>query len=311
MEEAGMQFPDSKTLIAVLWGFGLSMGVLFLFIIPRSYDSFELSKDTYLNVRKKNEILSQMRINLHKSVEMEKNAVMALTDEESQDYAGQSLASSAAVEQDLTQIQSLVDATHLQDEEKFVNEFKNCWMEFRRLDQIILELAVQNTNLKAAFLSRGKGAEAMQRFERALKEVMRLTSQTPKEDRVAAIAWHAIAACGQILNMHGSHIAEISNEKMDQIEMQIKMEEKEVLLSLEELLGSIDKENQQTLLPAKTAFSEFMDVTAQVLEFSRKNSNVKSLELSIGKKRIISTQCAEVLAAFQNAVKSRPFKSSK
>ena len=106
-----MQFPDSKTLIAVLWGVGLSMGVLFLFIIPRSYDSFELSKDTYLNVRKKNEILSQMRINFHKSVEMEKNAVMALTDEESQDYAGQSLAFSAAVEEDLTQIQSLIDAT--------------------------------------------------------------------------------------------------------------------------------------------------------------------------------------------------------
>lgn len=306
-----MQFPDSKTLIAVLWGVGLSMGVLFLFIIPRSYDSFEPSRDTYLNVRKKVEILSQMRINLHKSVEMEKSAVMALTDEESQDYASQSLASSEAVEQDLTQIQSLIDATNLQDENKFVGEFKNCWVEFRKLDQVILDLAVQNTNLKAAFLSRGKGAETMQRFEQALKDLIRLSSQTPREDRTARIAWHAIAACGKILNMHNSHIAEMTDEKMDQIDIEIKMAEKEVLLSLEELLGFIDKENQQTLLQAKMAFSEFMEVTTQVQDLSRKNSNVKSLELSIGNKRKISAQCAEVLAAFQNAVKNRPFKSSK
>jgi hypothetical protein len=287
------------------------MGVLFLFIIPRSYESFEPSKDTYLNVRKKVEILSQMRINLHKSVEMEKSAVMALTDEESQDYASQSLAASAAVEQDLTQIQSLIDATHLQDEEKFVSEFKNCWMEFRKLDQAILELAVQNTNLKAAFLSRGKGAETMQRFEQALKDLIRSTSQTPGKDRTAAIAWHAIAACRQILNMHNSHIAEITDEKMDKIEIETKMAEKEVLLSLDKLPGIIDEENQQNVLQAKMAFSEFMEVTAQVQALSRKNSNVKSLELSIGKKRIISAQCAEVLAAFQNAVKNRPFKSAK
>ena len=306
-----MQFPKSKALIAVLWGVSFSMGVIFLFIITRSHDPFEPSKDTYLNVIKKKEILSQMRVNLYKSVEMEKSAVMARTDEESQDFAGQSFASSAAVEQDLIQIQSLIDATALQDEVKLINEFKNCWAEFRKLDQVILGLAVQNTNLKATTLSHGKGAETLLRFELALKDVMRLNLQTPKEDRVAGSAWHAIAAGAQILNMHNSHIAEITNEKMDQIDIQIKMEEKEVLQSLEELLGIVDLKNQDALLQAKVAFFEFMEVTATVQDLSRKNSNVKSLELSIGKKRMISTQCAEVLAAFQNAVKNRPFKSAK
>ncbi len=306
-----MQFPKSKALIAVLWGVSFSMGVIFLFIITRSHDPFEPSKDTYLNVIKKKEILSQMRVNLYKSVEMEKSAVMARTDEESQDFAGQSFASSASVEQDLIQIQSLIDATALQDEVKLINEFKNCWAEFRKLDQVILGLAVQNTNLKATTLSHGKGAETLLRFELALKDVMRLNLQTPKEDRVAGSAWHAIAAGAQILNMHNSHIAEITNEKMDQIDIQIKMEEKEVLQSLEELLGIVDLKNQDALLLAKVAFFEFMEVTATVQDLSRKNSNVKSLELSIGKKRMISTQCAEVLAAFQNAVKNRPFKSAK
>jgi len=40
----------------------------------------------------KSEIVSQMRIDLLNSVEMEKNAVMSLTDEDSLEFAGQSLA---------------------------------------------------------------------------------------------------------------------------------------------------------------------------------------------------------------------------
>ncbi|MFH0781760.1 MAG: MCP four helix bundle domain-containing protein [Pseudomonadota bacterium] len=306
-----MQFPESKTLLAILWGVGFSLVVLSLFIITRQYDSFAPSNDTYLNVIKKSEILSQMHLNLHKSIEMEKSAVMALNDDESQNYADQSRASSAAVEKDLLRIQSQVDATSLQDEKKLVDEFTSCWVKFRKLDQIILELAVQNTNLKAVTLSQGKGVEAVQRFEFALKDVMRSNLQTPKEDQVNGSAWHAIAACLEILNMHNSHIAEISNEKMDLIEMQIKAAEKEVESCLEELVGIADTENQDVLLQAKTAFSEFMTVTARVQELSRENSNAKSLELSLGKKRMISAECAEVLAAFQNVVRNRPFKAAR
>lgn len=308
-----MSLPDSKALTAILWGVGFAMAIVFFFMITRSNNSFEPSKDTYLNVINKREILSQMRVNLSESVEMEKSAVMAPTDEESQDFAGQSSASSAAVENDLQQIQPLIDATSLQDEVKLIGEFKNCWSEFRKLDQVILGLAVQNTNRKATTLLEEKGGAAMQRFELALKEVMRsnFQAQAAKEGRVAGSAWHAIAAGEHIVNLLNSHIAETSNEKMDQIEVQIQLADKEVVQSLDELGGIGDSENQDALSQARMAFAEFMEVTAKVRELSRKNSNIKSLELSIGKKRIIAAQCAEILAAFQNAVQSRPFKSSK
>lgn len=306
-----MRLPDSKALIAILWGIGFFMGIVFFFLITRSHDTPQPSKDTYLNVIKKKEILSQMRVNLYKSVEMEKSAVMALTDAESQDFASQSFAASAAVDQDLVQMQTLVDATSLQDEEKIISEFKNCWSEFQTLDQVILELAVQNTNLKAAALSEEKGGAAMQRFELALKDVMRSNPQTTEEVRVAGAAWHAIAACRQIVNLLNSHIAEINNEKMDQIELQIKVAEKDVAQSLDELGAIAEGENLDALSQARAAFLEFMEVTAKVRELSRKNSNITSLELSLGKKRIISAQCAEILTAFLNAVQSRPFKSAR
>jgi hypothetical protein len=98
---------------------------------------------------------------------------------------------------------------------------------------------------------------------------------------------------------------------MNQIETQIKTEEKKVLNSLDQLGGIVDKESQNPLLQAKTAFSEFMEVTAKVLKLSRINSNIKSLDLSMGKKRIISAQCEEILTSLQNAVQGRPFKATK
>ena len=152
-----MQFPYGKGRSAVLWGIGICVGLLLFTVISIYYYNPPMRlEDTYKNIVKKREVLSQMRINLLKSVEMEKNAVMAQTDEESQVFADQSLAASAAVEQDQKQLNSLIDAAPMQDERNLVIEFNNCWTELRKLDQVILELAVQNTNLKAASLSHGK-----------------------------------------------------------------------------------------------------------------------------------------------------------
>jgi hypothetical protein len=268
-------------------------------------------EDTYKNIVEKREILSQMRANLHKSVEMEKNAVMALTDEESREFADQSLAASAVVEQNQKQLNSLIDAAPMQDERNLVSEFNTCWTELRKLDHVILELAVQNTNLKAASLSREKGAEAMQRFEHALNDVLKSYSGTRNEGRVARLIFHAITAGLKIHNLHSFHIAEASDEKMDQIETQIKTEENEASKSLDELASIVGEKSRHVLLQAKTAFSEFMEVTAEVIKLSRQNSNIKSLELSLGKTRKVTAQCDEILAAFQEAVQSRTFKATR
>ena len=306
-----MKISENKAPLAALWGIGFAMGVLVFILITRYNDNLEPMRDTYLQVINKTELLSQMRVNLHKSVEMEKNAVMALTDEESHEYANQTLIALASVKQDLKKLQLLIATTRLQDEEKLIDEFNTCWVKFHNLDQIILGLAVQNTNLKAAALSEEKGSEAIQRFDQSLQNVMRMNLRTSQEDRVAGSAWQAIAASLQIFNLHHSHIVEIDDEKMNQIETQIKAEEKKVLNSLDQLGGIVDKESQNPLLQAKTAFSEFMEVTAKVLRLSRINSNIKSLELSMGKKRIISAQCEEILTSLQNAVQGRPFKATK
>jgi hypothetical protein len=307
-----MQLPQSKGLIAFLWAIGFSMGIVFFFMISKYYAPIEPTRDVYLNVVNKSRILSQMRIHLLHAVEMEKSAVMALTDKESRDFADQSLAASAAVDKDLKSLLPLIDTTSLQDEKKLAAEFSTCWTEFRKLDQIILELAVQNTNLKAAALSREKGAGALQQFAKNLELIAQPQSETTHGNRLTEPSLHAMAAGLHILNLQNSHIAETDSGKMDQIETAMKAEEKEAAKALDELsLLTAASKSQAAVERAKKTFDEFMAVTGQVINLSRQNSNIKSLELSLGKKRLIAAQCEEILAAFQETVQNRPFKASK
>ena len=306
-----MKSLNGKLLKPIMWGIGIYSILLTIFSISAHYSDTKSLEGTYKDFIEKQEILSRIRINLLKSAEMEKNAVMALTDEESQGFADQSSAASSVVEQNLKRLHTLIDASSLHDEKKLIVEFDGCWAELHKLDQTILELAVQNTNLKATALSREKGAEAIGRFEHALEEIGQSSTHTPKEGQVEKSIRHAITECLKIYNLHSPHIAEASDDKMDQIEARMKAEENEVLISLDQLSGITGEESRESLSQSKTAFSDFMDVTAMVIKLSRQNSNIKSLELSLGKKRKVTAQCDEVLAAFQETVQGRNFKSIK
>ena len=55
---------------------------------------------------------------------------------------------------------------------------------------------------------------------------------------------------------------------------------------------------------AEAAYEQFMNLTGEILRLSRMNTNIKSAELSLGKKRLISSQCQEILASLQETSSS-------
>lgn len=306
-----MQFANSKERIAVLLGIGIVITLIFFAVISNYYGNSSSLDTGYANVVEKKRILAQMRIHLLKSVEMEKNAVMALTNDQSLDFADQSRTASAAVEQSLTTLRALIDAVPLQDEKKLVEEFTNCWTELGKLDQVILDIAVQNTNLRAAHLSKEKGSASLQHFEQALEMIAPSLAGTANDSRGIRLVCQALTAALKMYALHSPHIAEANDAVMSQIELQMKTEENKTSQSLDELAGMMNQEHREPVVQAKIAFADFLAVTAKVIELSRQNSNIKSLELSLGKKRTISAQCDEILGSFQEVVQSRNFKARK
>ena len=95
------------------------------------------------------DLLSTMRIHLLEALEAEKNAVLAITDETSEDFAARARQATESVENSRKEIESLLNLEKLPAEIEMINEFNSCWTQYRKLDETILGLATQNTNLKA------------------------------------------------------------------------------------------------------------------------------------------------------------------
>ena len=162
--------------------------------------------------------LSAVRINMVKSVEAEKSAVMADTDEASVSFAEESLRAAEAVELHLRELAGLIEKYPSGKEEYLIGEFGACWAGLRGIDRQILGFAVQNTNLKAARLSFGAGHAAMRQFELELSRLGRDTIDGP----ICRLVNDAQTAALRIHVLHAPHIASPDDEEMDGIEKVIR-----------------------------------------------------------------------------------------
>ena len=68
---------------------------------------------------------------------------------------------------------------------------------------------------------------------------------------------------------------------MDKIEAEIKRNEEEIRNSLNRLAHMVPRDKQASFQKAKTAYGELAKITAQVIDLSRQNTNIKSFELSL------------------------------
>ena len=294
---------EMKTGKVMIWAcLGWAMVLLLAFLYGQKLHT----ENVFSSRVKKEEILSRMRVNLIKSVEMEKNAVMAITDEESKVFADQSLKASDAVEADLRQLDLLAKAGNIAEAANLIPEFRKGWDNLREIDKVLLEFAVQNTNLKAASLSYTKGADSVMRFERAINALSEIFAE---DVRIIKPASHALISVLKISNLQAPHINAAGNEQMDQIESAMKTEAENVKMSLNALSEFSDERSRALLDEDRAAFAEFLAVNAEIIRLSRQNSNIKSMELSLGRKRKAAAQCEEILSMIQEAVRDRPFKS--
>jgi len=262
------------------------------------------------NTTKVIEIVSRMRINLLKSTDLEKGAVMAITDEQSQALAEQSRKSADAVERDYRELKGLIDAAGIDREMKLLKEFNDNWTISRAIDEELLSLAVENTNLKAAHLSQTAAAQAITNFERLLAEAMDAPATEGERAQAAKLAYQAATAAFTIYRLEAPHIDEARDEKMDEMEALMAMNEKKVRTALRSL-SRLTGRHGAIVEKASVFFSTFMDVNKEVVKLSRMNTNVKSLQLSLGRKRNVAAQCEEILNSLQNAIQGRSFKATR
>jgi hypothetical protein len=247
------------------------------------------------------DLVDSMRTGLASASEAEKSAVLAVTDEESQAFADRARAATAAVDDSRKRLGDLLAGGGPPHERDLLERFATSFDELRRVDAALLDLAVKNTNVKAAALASGPAAEAMTRIDEALSRL----ASTAGVDGAPRLALGAVIAARRIQAVLPSHIAEGSDTKMDALEAGMVEQERQVGADLDGL-DAMGLAADTDLTAARSAWRNFLDLKAQIVTLSRENTNVRSLAISLGDKRKALLLCLDALNALQHAIESEP-----
>jgi hypothetical protein len=251
---------------------------------------------------KRVELVERMRLALASASEAEKSAVMAITDKDSLTYADQARADGTTVEQARNELAELL-RTGNQSEKDLLDQFSKSFAEFQRIDKELLDLAVKNTNLKAYTLAFGPAAAALKEMDEALAH---LVAASAADTKIVRLADDARIAALRIQTLLPPHIAEESDQKMDELEAAMAKEDSAVHQALQALATIPVLSDNPELKTATSSYDRFSEIKAQILKLSRENTNVRSLAISLSQKRNVMFQCQDALAALRSTIEQEP-----
>ena len=247
---------------------------------------------------RKIELVDRMRVALASAAEAEKSAVLAITDEDSETYADQARAAADTVEQARRELDESLQGGGKETERQLLGQFSQAFVDFRRVDDEVLSLAVKNTNLKAYSLAYGPAADALKELTDALTRL----ADSSAGANVTQLALGAEIAALRVQTMLPPHIAEESDEKMDQMEAAMTKEEENVRKDLDELVALPNLRASSELQAATSAWARFREIKTKILALSRENTNVRSLTISLSRKRKVTIVCEEAMASLRRAI---------
>jgi hypothetical protein len=227
-------------------------------------------------------------------------AVMAVTDAASAGYAKDAAAAKDAIHHDVAALRPLLAELHYSDETAILDQFEKRLADYEQLDREILELAVENTNLKAQELSFGAAQGAADTLAQNLDAVKPVSAS--EAWHVKATAAVAIGAVRQIQVLQAPHIAAPEDASMSGIEARMKTAETTARDALAALAPLVDSPSREKLAAATDALNRFMDVNARIIGFSHRNSNVRSLALALNQKPARVAPCEDSLRALDDAL---------
>ena len=248
-------------------------------------------------------VSADLLVQFTKAADAANRAVMADTDEASLAFAREAGQAKEKVQVDIDSLKPLLDGLHYSDEGRLLQEFVNRFREYCELDRRILDLAVENTNLKAQRLSFGPAQEAADSFRDSLKPV---APRVPADKwRVEALVATAVATVREIQVLQAPHIADADEAVMTRMEKSMATSEAAARNALTTLSSLVEPRSQPNIVAAKAVLDRFMAVNQQIITLSRRNTNVRSLALSLNEKGKVIPQCEEVLHALRDALAKR------
>jgi hypothetical protein len=253
---------------------------------------------------------ADIRVQFTMAADAANRAVMADTDEASKAAAQDALKARRQVEQDVNALEPVLKKLGYTPDLQNLDEFKKQFDEYKKLDDDTLDLAVENTNLKAQRLSFTTGQAAVDAFRKALDSLPAVARPSDRT-RVEALSSRAEAAALSIQVVQARHIAESDDQAMTKMEAQMAQADAAARKALAELTPLIPKARSSALTDASAALDQLKQVNAEIVQLSRRNTNVRSLALALGQKHSIRAKCEAALQMLSDSLAQHEFKATR
>jgi methyl-accepting chemotaxis protein len=255
-------------------------------------------------------ISADLLLQLNKATGASDRAVLADTDEASASAAAQAKQARLTIEQDAARLAPLLQKLGYAEESTLLDEFTRRFKAYQTIDDTILSLAVENTKLKAQRLSFGAERAAGDAFRGALDDAVRdvPASQTARAD--ASVA-RADAAIFEIQALEARHNAERDEKAMSALEAEMDKAQAAARAGLHSLESMASPRARPSMAAAAEALGKFETSHAEVVRLSRRNTNVESTALALGRKRTQRAGCEELLNQVSEALARHEFRATR
>ena len=258
----------------------------------------------HLRIAEARRLSADLGVQFTAATDAANRAVMADTDEGAMKFAQEARVATEAVQSHAKALASVLAQLDYPDETRLLEEFERRFAEYRTLDSHILALALEGTNLEARQLSFGAVQEAADAFRDALDAV---APSNPAADswRLKALAATALAGAREIQVLQAPHIAEPDDAEMTRLEMRMAAAETAVRKALVRVGNLVSPKSRPEVAKATAALDRLSSLNSEIKTLSRRNTNVRSLALSLGEKRTLTAACETALRALQDALGKR------
>jgi hypothetical protein len=255
-------------------------------------------------------LAADLRVQLHRSAEAVQRAIMAESDDDAQAYAQEARTASAALADDLRAIEPIAAQLELPEASAALAGFAKTFDRLQDLDRSLLELAVENSNVKAQRIEFGPAREAADAFAKSLEDAVR--AAPPAEAlRADLLAARAQLGVREIQALQAPHIAEAEDAVMTRYEQQMSASESAARAALDELSRRLAPAGRHDLDAAREQLDRFAQVNRELLSLSRQNTDVHSLAVALGEKRVNTANGDAALAALQDALSQDRFRATR
>jgi hypothetical protein len=255
-------------------------------------------------------LASHLYVQFSRAAEASNRAVMADTDDTSRAAAREAEQATRAVQRDVDALRPILNNLAYRDEIGHLDAFTKRFAQYQALDADILPLAVENTNIKAQRLSFGPASDTVRSFRRAIESAGRLAApkNAPAVDTLVA---QAAAAVLEVQVIQARHIAESDETAMSSMEAAMATSEASARKTLDSLKGLLPSSAAPQLATAAADLARFTAINDEIVALSRRNSNVRSLALSLGKKRTVIAEGEDLLQALEDALARHHFAATR